>query len=45
MDFIDNKFFTLKNLSNNKYLSSYDLKFYNNIVENDSTFYWTLFKK
>ncbi|WP_175628888.1 MAC/perforin domain-containing protein [Bacteroides acidifaciens] len=44
INFIDDSFFTLKNLSNNQYLSSYDLKFYNNIIANDSTFYWTLLK-
>lgn len=42
IEFVDNSFFTLKNLSNNQYLSSYDLKFYKNIIENDSTFYWKL---
>ena len=43
IDFIDDKYFTIKNLANNQYLSSYDLKFYNEI--NNSTFYWMLLKK
>lgn len=45
IDYVDNKFFTIKNLANNQYLSSYDLKFYNDRNVNDSTFYWTLPKK
>lgn len=42
MEYIDGKYFTLKNLANNQYLSSYDLKFYDERALNDSTFYWTL---
>lgn len=44
MEYIDYKYFTLKNLANNQYLSSYDLKFYNERVLNDSTLYWTLYR-
>lgn len=43
MEYIDNKYFTLKNLSNNQYLSSHDLKFYSEKMPNDSTLYWALF--
>ena len=43
MEYIDNKYFTLKNMTNNQYLSSHDLKFYSEKNRNDSTLYWTLF--
>lgn len=42
MEYINDKYFTLKNLENNQYLSSHDLKFYNIRNSNDSTLYWSL---
>lgn len=43
MEFVnDGKYFKLKNIANNLYLSSFDLKFYNDSTTSNSKLYWDL---
>ena len=46
MEFVNDKDFKLKNIANNLYLSSFDLKLYNaSTVIDESELYWNLSAK